>query len=137
MVAVTHVRVRYEDTDCMKIVYYGNYLTYFEVGRVEFLRQHGHPISDVDTKIHIPAVEATVKYLKPARLDDLLEVRCWISDRRRASFTFSYEVAHAESGELVATGETRHACVDPQSQKVIEIPDWLKKVMSEDVAGSA
>ena len=137
MVAVTHVRVRYKDTDCMKIVYYGNYLTYFEVGRVEFLRQHGHPMSDVDSKIHIPVVEATVKYLKAARLDDLLEVRCWISDRRRASFTFSYEVAHAESGDLIATGETRHACVDPQSQKVIEIPDWLKKVMSEDVADSA
>ena len=137
MVAITHVRVRYKDTDCMKIVYYGNYLTYFEVGRVEFLRQHGHPISDVDTKIHIPVVEATVKYLKPARLDDLLEVRCWISDRRRASFTFSYEVAHAGSGGLIATGETRHACVDPQSQKVIEIPDWLQKVMSEDVADSA
>lgn len=137
MVAVTHVRVRYKDTDCMKIVYYGNYLTYFEVGRVEFLRQHGHPISDVDPRIHIPVVEATVKYLKPARLDDLLEVRCWISDRRRASFTFSYEVAHAESGELVVTGETRHACVDPRSRKVIEIPDWLKKVMSEDAADSA
>ena len=137
MVAVTHVRVRYKDTDCMKIVYYGNYLTYFEVGRVEFLRQHGHPISDVDAKIHIPVVEATVKFLKPARLDDFLEVRCWISDRRRASFTFSYEVAHAESGELVATGETRHACVDPQSQTVIEIPDWLKKVLSEDMAASA
>ncbi|MBI3625396.1 MAG: acyl-CoA thioesterase [Candidatus Rokubacteria bacterium] len=137
MVAVTHVRVRYKDTDCMKIVYYGNYLTYFEVGRVEFLRQHGHPMSDVDTKIHIPVVEATVKFLKPARLDDFLEVRCWISARRRASFTFSYEVAHAESGELVATGETRHACVDPQSQKVIEIPDWLKKVLSEDIAASA
>ncbi len=137
MVAITHVRVRYKDTDCMKIVYYGNYLTYFEVGRVEFLRQHGHPMSDVDTKIHIPVVEATVKFLKPARLDDFLEVRCWISDRRRASFTFSYEVAHAESGELIATGETRHACVDPQSQKVIEIPDWLKKVMSEDIAASA
>ena len=121
----------------MKIVYYGNYLTYFEVGRVEFLRRHGHPISDVDTKIRIPVVEATVKYLKPARLDDLLEVRCWISDRRRASFTFSYEVAHAGSGELIATGETRHACVDPQSQKVIEIPDWLQKVMSEDIAASA
>lgn len=137
MVVITQVRVRYKDTDCMKIVYYGNYLTYFEVGRVEFLRQHGHPISDVDPKVHIPVVEATVKYLKPARLDDLLEVRCWISDRRRASFTFSYEVAHAESGELVVTGETRHACVDPRSQKVTEIPDWLKKVLSEAAADSA
>lgn len=128
---VTHVRVRYKDTDCMQIVYYGNYLTYFEVGRVEFLRQHGHPMSEVNTKVHLPVVEAAVKYLKPARLDDLLEVRCWVSDRRRASFTFSYEVLHAETGELLATGETRHACWDPEGQRVIEIPDWLRAMMTE------
>lgn len=131
MVTVTQVRVRYKDTDCMKIVYYGNYLTYFEVGRVEYLRQHGHPMSEVETKIHLPVVEATVRYLKPARLDDLLEVRSWISDRRRASFTFSYEIAHAETGELVATGETRHACWDPHGQRVVEIPDWLRAVLAE------
>lgn len=130
--AVTHVRVRYKDTDCMKIVYYGNYLTYFEVGRVEFLRQRGHPMSEVNPKLHIPVVEASVKYLKPARLDDLLEVRCWISERRRVSFTFSYEIRDAATGELIATGETRHACLDPQTQKVIEIPNWLMAVMAED-----
>ena len=137
MVAITHVRVRYKDTDCMKIVYYGNYLTYFEVGRVEFLRQHGHPMFEVDTKVHLPVVEATVRYLKPARLDDLLEVRCWVSDRRRASFTFSYEVAHAETGELLATGETRHACWDPEGLKVIEIPEWLRAVMAEGTSDRA
>ncbi len=133
MKTTTQIRVRYKDTDCMKIVYYGNYLTYFEVGRVEFLRQHGHPMSEVNTKVNLPVVEATVRFLKPARLDDLLEVRCWISDRRRASFTFSYEIAQAETGELLATGETRHACWDPESQKVIEIPDWLR-AMTEDTS---
>ena len=132
MAAVTHVRVRYKDTDCMKIVYYGNYLTYFEVGRVEFLRQRGHPMAEVDPKLHIPVVEASVKYLKPARLDDLLEVRCWISERRRVSFTFSYEIRDAATGELIATGETRHACWDPHGQKMIPIPDWLRAVMAED-----
>jgi len=131
VVAVTHVRVRYKDTDCMQIVYYGNYLTYFEVGRVEFLRQGGYPISDINAKVHLPVAEASVKYLRPARLDDLLEVRCWISDRRRVSFTFSYEVRDAGTGDLLATGETRHACVDPQSQKTIPIPDWLRAVMTE------
>ena len=129
MIAVTHVRVRYQETDCMKVVYYGNYLTYFEVGRVECLRQNGYPMSEVDGKLHMPVVEALVKYLKPARLDDLLEVRCRISERRRASFTFSYEIAHAETGELVATGHTRHACWDPESQRMVPIPDWLKAIM--------
>ena len=57
----------------MKVVYYGNYLTYFEVGRVEFLRQQGLPMSEVDRKVHLPVVEATVRYLKPAHLDELLD----------------------------------------------------------------
>jgi acyl-CoA thioester hydrolase len=128
MISVTHVRVRYKDTDCMRIVYYGNYLTYFEVGRVEFLRQNGYPMAQVEEKIHMPVVEALVKYSKPARLDDLLEVRCWISEKRRASFTFSYEI-RSEDGEVVATGHTRHACWDPATGKMIGLPDWLGALM--------
>lgn len=128
VVSITHVRVRYKDTDCMKVVYYGNYLTYFEVGRVEFLRQNGHPMSEVDEKLHMPVVEAMVKYVKPARLDDLLEVKCWISEKRRASFTFSYEIKN-EARELVATGYTRHACSDPATGKLIALPDWLRRLM--------
>ena len=98
MISTAKVRVRYKDTDCMKVVYYGNYLTYFEVGRVEFLRQQGLPMSDVDRKVHLPVVEATVRYVRPARLDDLLDVRCWVSERRRASFRFAYEIRN-EAGE--------------------------------------
>ncbi len=128
VVASTRVRVRYKDTDCMKIVYYGNYLTYFEVGRVEYLRQQGLPMSGVNERIHLPVVEATVRYVRPARLDDLLEVRCWISDRRRASFTFAYEVLN-EAGEVVATGATQHACLDPSTGRIIAVPDWLRAAM--------
>ena len=102
MIASTTLRVRYKDTDCMKVVYYGNYLTYFEVGRVEFLRQQGLAISDVDQRIHLPVVEALVRFRKPARLDDLLEVRCWLSECKRASFRFGYEIRN-EAGEPVAT----------------------------------
>jgi acyl-CoA thioester hydrolase len=101
VIASTKIRVRYKDTDCMKVVYYGNYLTYFEVGRVEFLRQQGLAMSHVDRQIHLPVVEALVRYRKPARLDDLLEVRCWVSERRRASFRFAYEIRN-EEGEPVA-----------------------------------
>src|SRR5207302_10834 len=75
VIASTRIRVRYKDTDCMKVVYYGNYLTYFEVGRVELLRQQGLAMSHVDTQVHLPVVEAVVRFRKPARLDDLLTVR--------------------------------------------------------------
>jgi acyl-CoA thioester hydrolase len=112
----------------MKVVYYGNYLTYFEVGRVEFLRERGLPMSDVDRQVHLPVVEATVRYVKPAYLDELLDVRCWISERKRASFRFAYEILN-ERGERVATGSTLHACWDPATSRMIAVPDWLQAVM--------
>jgi acyl-CoA thioester hydrolase len=108
----------------MGVVYYGNYLTYFEVGRVEYLRAHGLPISEVNEKVHMPVVEATVRYVKAARLDELLEVRCWISERRRASFRFEYEIVD-ETAARVATGFTLHACQDPATGKLIGVPPWL------------
>jgi acyl-CoA thioester hydrolase len=130
MPSVTLVRVRYKDTDTMSVVYYGNYLTYFEVGRVEFLRECGLPMSLVNERVHLPGVEAFVKYVKPARLDDLLEVLSRVSERKRASFRFSYEIRN-EAKELVATGHTVHACWNPATAKMIPIPDWLKEIMPD------
>ena len=113
----------------MKVVYYGNYLTYFEVARVEFLRQQGHAMSEIDQKVRLPVVEATVRYHKPAVLDDLLEARCWIAERKRASFRFGYELLN-EVGDRIATGATLHACWDPSTSKMIAVPDWLDKVLA-------
>jgi acyl-CoA thioester hydrolase len=128
VVTSTKIRVRYKDTDCMQVVYYGNYLTYFEVGRVEFLRERGMPMSEVNQKVHMPVVDANIRYLRPARLDDLLDVRCWISERKRASFQFSYEILN-EAGERVATGSTRHACLDPATGALTGLPPWLQAMM--------
>ncbi len=128
MIATTRIRVRYKDTDCMKVVYYGNYLTYFEVGRVEYLRQAGMAMAEVDQKIHMPVVETLVRYLRPARLDDLLDVRCWVSERKRASFRFGYEIRN-EAGDPVAAGYTLHACWDPATSRMIAIPPWLQHMM--------
>lgn len=112
----------------MKVVYYGNYLTYFEVARVEFLRQQGLAMSDVDQRVHLPVVEAIVRYVHPARLDDLLEARCWIAERKRASFRFGYDLRN-EANATVATGSTLHAVWDPQTSRVIAVPPWLMAVM--------
>jgi acyl-CoA thioester hydrolase len=130
MPSTTRVRVRYKDTDTMSVVYYGNYLTYFEVGRVEYLREAGWPMSAVNERVHLPVVEAFVRYVKPARLDDLLLVRSWVSERKRASFRFAYEIRN-EAGELVATGHTVHACWNPATARMIPIPDWLKEIMPD------
>jgi len=114
----------------MSVVYYGNYLTYFEVGRVEYLRQAGLPMSDVNKRVHLPVVEAFIKYVKPARLDELLEVTSRVSQRKRASFTFTYEIRN-EAKELVASGYTLHACWDPATSKMVSIPDWLEEIMPD------
>ena len=128
MIVSAPIRVRYQETDCMKVVYYSNYLVYFEVGRVEYLRRQGIPISEVDRRIHMPVVDAHVRYVKPARLDDLLDVRCWISERRRASFTFAYQIRD-EAGDTIATGTTQHACLDAATGKLTGVPDWLQAIM--------
>ncbi|HEU5189648.1 MAG TPA: thioesterase family protein [Methylomirabilota bacterium] len=130
MPSLTHIRVRYKDTDTMSVVYYGNYLTYFEIARVEYLRERGLPMSEVNRRIHLPVVEACVQYVRPALLDDLLAVTSRVSERRRASFTFKYEIRN-EAAELVATGHTRHACWNPDTQKMIALPDWLKEIMPD------
>jgi len=128
MISTTHLRVRYKDTDCMKVVYYGNYLTYFEVGRVEYLRQQGTTIAEIDRRVHMPVVEADVRYLRPAHLDDLLAVACWISERKRASFRFAYEIRN-EAGEVVSSGSTLHACLDVATGKMVALPPWLAEIM--------
>lgn len=112
----------------MHVVYYGNYLTYFEVGRVEYLRQRGTTIAEIDRKLWMPVVEATVRYVRPARLDDLLDVRCWVGERRRASFRFDYEIVN-DAGERVATGSTLHACQEPTTGKLVAVPPWLSSMM--------
>jgi acyl-CoA thioester hydrolase len=126
VISETTVRVRYAETDAMGVVYYANYLVYFEVGRVEFLRQNGLPMAEVDRRLRMPVVDAAVRYVRPARLDDLLRVRTWIGERKRASFLFRYEIRQAgEDGALVATGETRHACWHPETERMVAIPEWL------------
>jgi acyl-CoA thioester hydrolase len=130
MPSLTRLRVRYKDTDTMSVVYYGNYLTYFEVGRVEYLRERGWPMSVVNERVHLPVVEAFVKYVKPARLDDLLEISSRVSERKRASFKFSHEIRN-EAGDLLATGHTVHACWNPATSRMIAIPDWLKEIMPD------
>jgi acyl-CoA thioester hydrolase len=127
---VTQVRVRYADTDAEGVVYYGSYLTYFEVARVELLRALGCPVSDVRARgIVFPAVEVTCRYHRPGKVDDLLDVLLWLLPRRRASLGFVYEVRH--DGRLLASGTSRHACVDVASGRVLQLPAWFTKLYDE------
>jgi acyl-CoA thioester hydrolase len=110
------IRVIYGDTDQMGVVYYANYLRYFEAGRNEFLRAKGARYRDVEAehRIRLPVVEAQVNYRQPAHYDDLLTVETALSRISRASVRFQYRVVRGAS--LLATGHTVHACVDMEGR---------------------
>ncbi len=106
------IRVIYGDTDQMGVVYYANYLRYFEAGRNEFIRARGLRYRDFEERfsLRLPVVEAEVSYRLPARYDDLLTVETSLTKVKRASARFGYRVVRGT--DVVATGRTVHACVD-------------------------
>jgi acyl-CoA thioester hydrolase len=106
----TLARVRYKDTDQMGMVYYGNYFTFFEIGRVEYMRERGIAYKQMEREddSYIVVTEASCRYLRPARYDDLLRIKTRVSESRRRSIRFAYEILREEDDELLATGETVH-----------------------------
>ncbi len=130
----TRVRVRYAETDAAGVVYYANYLVYFEVVRVELLRALGHPITDIEARgVLLPVVEARLKYLRPARLDDLLDVSLAVESVGPASFAFDYEVTRA--GLLLVSGWTRLAVCDRDMGRSMPMPAWLRELFERLPAG--
>ena len=106
----TPIRVRYEETDAAGVVYYANYLVYFEVARVESLRAVGMPITEVERRgVLLPAVSANCTYHCPAHVDDLLDVAMWTDHVGRASFGFGYEVRRVADGAASPTPRVRQA----------------------------
>jgi acyl-CoA thioester hydrolase len=129
----THLRVRYAETDAAGVVYHGNYLTYFEVVRVELLRALGHPITSLEAQgVLLPVVEARLKYLRPARLDDLLEVSVSVESIGPASFAFDYEVTR--DGLLLVAGWTRLAVCERDSGRAMPMPGWLRDLFGRSPA---
>jgi acyl-CoA thioester hydrolase len=126
MESVATARVIFAETDAMGIVYYANYLRWFEVGRVELLRRMGMSYREMtDRGIHLPVTEAAVRYLSPARYDDLLEIRAEVRELRRASISFGYRI-HRAGGGILAEGSTTHAFTDEAGQ-VIRVPAEFRK----------
>lgn len=124
------MRVRYEETDADGVVYYANYLTYFEVVRVEWLRALGYPIPRILAEgVILPVVEARIKYLRPARVDDLLTIRATLASVGPASFAFDYEITR-EDGLLLVTGWTRLAVCERESTRACAMPAWLRDLFA-------
>ena len=113
----TQHRVRYGDTDQMGVVYYANYLYYFEIGRAEWLRAHGRSYRDVEAAgVLLPVIEAHARYRSPARYDDLLDITVTPGEVRAASVRFTYELRRADGHAVLAEGWTIHACMNPEGR---------------------
>ena len=115
----TRLRVRYAETDKMGVVYHSNFVIWFEVGRVELLRQLGFQYSEMEQKdnCHIPVVDLRVRYKAPAQYDDEIVVRTQIKNVRSSLLHFSYEVFRESDRTLLATGETVHIIVDDKLER--------------------
>lgn len=115
----TRLRVRYVETDQMGVVYHSNYLIWFEVGRVEFLRQLGFTYRDMEREdgCYIAVVDARCRYKVPARYDDQILVRTSFKNLRASLIHFGYEVFREPDMALLAEGETTHIVTDSQMQR--------------------
>ena len=112
-------RVRYAETDKMGVVYHSNYLVWFEVGRVELLRQLGFSYRQMEVQddCHIAVVDVRCRYKQPARYDDEIVVRTKLKNARESLLHFGYEVVRAADDLLLAEGDSKHLAVNSKFQK--------------------
>jgi acyl-CoA thioester hydrolase len=119
------VRVRYAETDQMGVVYHGNYAQYFEMGRVEWLRNMGVSYKWMEENgVMLPVVSLSMNYKKPARYDDLLTVKTILKSQTSVKIEFDYEI-YNENGELLTTGYSMLVFVDMKSGRPILPPDYV------------
>lgn len=126
----TDIRVRYAETDGMKVVYHGNYLTYFEEARTNLFRNIGIVYSEIEQAgIYLVVLEAHVKYLRSALYDDILHVKAAFKELPSLRLKIDYEITKDNESELLVTGQTLHAFINAQSGKPIRPPKEYMAIM--------
>lgn len=130
----TRLRVRYAETDQMGVVYHSNHLIWFEVGRVELMRQMGFSYRDIerDEGCFIAVAEAKCRYKAPVYYDEEIIVKTRLKTVRSSVIVFSYELTRASTGALLAEGETTHIVTDSK-MKVAALPDKYLSAFREAV----
>ncbi len=120
----TRLRVRYAETDQMGVVYHANHLIWFEVGRVELMRQMGFLYRDMEREdgCFIAVAEATCRYRAPVYYDQEVVVRTRLKSLRKSVVVFTYDLVRADTGQLLAEGETTHVVTNSE-MKVAPLPE--------------
>lgn len=121
----TNIRVRYGETDQMGVVYHGNYPTYFEVARTEWLRSLGVTYKKLENKgIMLPVISLFFNFLRPAKYDDLLTISVFLKKRPLVKIEFDYEI-YNQNKEKISTGNSVLAFIDMKTNKPIKCPDYI------------
>lgn len=121
------VRVRYAETDQMGVVYHGNYAQYFEMGRVEWLRNLGVSYKWMEENgVMLPVVTLNMNYKRPAKYDDLLTVRTIFKSQTSVKIEFDYEI-YNEANELLTTGYSMLVFVDVNTGKPVLAPKYVSE----------
>ena len=128
-IAETEIRVRYQETDNMGVVYYANYFVWFEVARTEYLRSLGVSYKQFeDNGMFLMVASASCEYKSPAKYDDVVKIRTWIPKIKNSSLQFEHKLFIGS--RLVATGESVHVFTN-RSGKPIRIPDEIRDLYNE------
>ncbi|HEX8562594.1 MAG TPA: thioesterase family protein [Flavobacterium sp.] len=127
---LVQVRVRYSETDQMGVVYHGNYIPYFEIGRVEWLRNKGISYKTLEERgVALPIVSMTINYKKPARYDDLLNVKTVFKNQSSVKIEFDCEITN-EQNELLTTGHFILVFVDVKTGRPMLPPDYINDILA-------
>ena len=124
------LRVRYAETDKMGVVYHANYLVWFEIGRTEYCRARGFSYRDMEESENafLVVAESYCRYKAPAYYDDVLLVRTHVTELRRRSLRFGYEIIRESDGVVIAEGETGHVVTD-QNGRVRSMPTGFAELL--------
>jgi len=124
------VRVPYGATDQMGVVYYANYLTWFEMGRTEFCREFGMPYTEWEEKgIFMPVVEVRCRYKHPAHYDDLIRVGTFLKEIKPHSLSFEFKIYRDSDDKLLAEGFTKHGFCDRRGKLVKKPEPFYSKLV--------
>ncbi len=131
IITETRIRVYYEDTDQMGVVYYGNYARYYEIGRTEMIRDLGFTYKQLEaSNIMLPARSLKINYLKSAYYDDLLTVRTIVDTIPKVKFPIRTEI-YNEKGELINSGEVVLVFFSSLTNKPISAPKFFTDELTE------
>jgi len=134
VVTEERIRVRYGETDQMGHAYYANYLYWFEQARGAWCRARGWTYKQMEEKGYkIPCVEAHTEYKGEVQYDDLIIVKVWVSELRRASIRFDYEIINTTAGKVTTTGYTWHVLIG-SARKAVTMPQEIREWLTRDPA---